>query len=98
MSQQIWVEDELDADLHVDISNLTLGSYPEENGLYDEEGMWSISSIAVSWTKRILHTEPGLAVPELDEATLASVQHQIAQQAAFAQIPEVVKRVRKLHS
>jgi hypothetical protein len=30
----------------------------------------------------------------IDEATLLAVQQQMAQQAAFAQIPDVVKRVR----
>jgi hypothetical protein len=30
----------------------------------------------------------------LDEATFVALQHQMAQQAAFAQIPDVVKRVR----
>lgn len=32
--------------------------------------------------------------PRIDEATLVAVQHQMAQQAAFAQIPDGVKRVR----
>ncbi|TDL20576.1 hypothetical protein BD410DRAFT_750769 [Rickenella mellea] len=32
------------------------------------------------------------AQPRIDEATMASFQHQMAQQAAFAQIPDVVKR------
>jgi hypothetical protein len=30
----------------------------------------------------------------IDDATLLAVQQQMAQQAAFAQIPDVVKRVR----
>jgi hypothetical protein len=34
------------------------------------------------------------AVPRIDDATLLAVQQQIAQQVAFAQTPEVVKRVR----
>ena len=34
------------------------------------------------------------AQPRIDEATLVAVQHQMAQQAAFAQIPDAVKRVR----
>ncbi|KAH9991984.1 eukaryotic translation initiation factor 3 subunit 6 [Russula compacta] len=32
------------------------------------------------------------AQPRIDEATLVAVQHQMAQQAAFAQIPDAVKR------
>ena len=33
------------------------------------------------------------AQPHIDEATLAAAQQMMAQQAAFAQIPDVVKRV-----
>lgn len=35
-----------------------------------------------------------IAQPRIDEATLIAVQHQMAQQAAFSQIPDAVKRVR----
>jgi len=42
-----------------------------------------------------LHHYPcAAAQPRIDEATLGAVQHQMAQQAAFAQIPDPVKRVR----
>ena len=34
----------------------------------------------------------------IDEATLLAVQQQMAQQAAFASIPDVVKRVSTLHA
>jgi hypothetical protein len=34
------------------------------------------------------------AQSRIDEATLFAVQHQMAQQAAFSQIPDAVKRVR----
>jgi hypothetical protein len=37
---------------------------------------------------------PIAAQSRIDEATLVAVQHQMAQQAAFAQIPDAVKRVR----
>lgn len=36
--------------------------------------------------------EPGLQ-PQIDEATFAAMQQHMAQQAAFAQVPDVVKRV-----
>ena len=36
---------------------------------------------------------PPAAQSRIDEATLLAVQQQMAQQAAFAQIPDVVKRV-----
>jgi len=51
----------------------------------------SIRSVIVS----TLSSFPCVAAqPRIDEATLVSVQHQMAQQAAFAQIPDAVKRVR----
>jgi hypothetical protein len=34
--------------------------------------------------------------PQIDESTLVSMQQHMAQQAAFAQIPDVVKRVSNL--
>jgi hypothetical protein len=40
------------------------------------------------------HFPCAAAQPRIDEATLVAVQHQMAQQAAFAQIPDAVKRVR----
>jgi len=35
--------------------------------------------------------------PRIDEATLIAVQQQMAQQAAYAQVPDVVKRVSTFH-
>lgn len=37
------------------------------------------------------------AQPRIDESTLLAVQHQVAQQAALAQIPDAVKRVSSSH-
>jgi hypothetical protein len=37
-------------------------------------------------------------VPRIDEATLLAMQQHVAQQVAFAQIPDVVKRVGLLSS
>lgn len=37
---------------------------------------------------------PAAAQPRIDEATILAVQQQVAQQAALAQIPDAVKRVR----
>ena len=38
------------------------------------------------------------AQPRIDESTLLAVQQQVAQQAALAQVPDPVKRVRSLAS
>jgi hypothetical protein len=40
------------------------------------------------------HSPWAAAQPRIDEVTLVAVQHQMAQQAAFSQIPDAVKRVR----
>jgi hypothetical protein len=42
------------------------------------------------------HSPCATAQPRIDEVTLVTVQHQMAQQAAFAQIPDAVKRVRPI--
>ena len=39
------------------------------------------------------HSPCAAAQPRIDEATLVAVQHQMAQQAAFSQVPDAVKRV-----
>lgn len=85
----LWVTEEIDDDLQVDV-NLALGNYAQ-NGLYDD-GAYIRSKFSVP--AAILRTA---AQPRIDEATLVgvvAVQHQMAQQAAFAQIPDAVKRVR----
>lgn len=38
--------------------------------------------------------EPGAQLSQIDETTFVAMQQHMAQQAAFAQIPDVVKRVR----
>jgi hypothetical protein len=84
----LWVTEEIDDDLQVDV-NLALGNYGQ-NGLYDD-GTYIRSNFCLSSASSFLRTA---AQPRIDEATLVAVQHQMAQQAAFAQIPDAVKRVR----
>jgi hypothetical protein len=82
----LWAtEEEIDEDLQVDV-NLAIGNYGQ-NGLYDDGTAMVFMSIG-------LFTLRWIAQPRIDEATLAAVQHQMAQQAAFSQIPDAVKRVR----
>ena len=80
----LWATEEIDEDLQVDV-HLAIGNYGQ-NGLYDD-GLY-IRSVIVS------PSSSAAAQPRIDEATLVAVQHQMAQQAAFAQIPDAVKRVR----
>jgi translation initiation factor 3 subunit L len=86
----LWVTEEIDDDLQVDV-NLALGNYGQ-NGLYEDGSylrlIFRLSSVL---TPSLLRNA---AQPRIDEATLVAVQHQMAQQAAFAQIPDAVKRVR----
>lgn len=84
----LWAAEDIDEDLQVDV-HLAIGNYGQ-NGLYDD-GLY-ICSVIVSLPTSF----PYIAAqpPRIDEATLVAVQHQMAQQAAFAQIPDPVKRVR----
>jgi len=85
----LWVTEEIDDDLQVNV-DLAMGNYGQ-NGLY-EDGAYIRSNFCLSFAS-FLRTA---AQPRIDEATLSlvAVQHQMAQQAAFAQIPDAVKRVR----
>lgn len=89
MAQQrkaLW-ESDLDEDLHdVDLS-LAIGTYGQ-NGLYDD------GKISAHPANNLAYVY--LAQPRIDEATLLAVQQQVAQQAALAQVPDAVKRVRLL--
>jgi translation initiation factor 3 subunit L len=80
----LWATEEIDEDLQVDL-HLAIGNYGQ-NGLYDD-GPYIRSAI-------VSLSSSAAAQPRIDEATLVAVQHQMAQQAAFAQIPDAVKRVR----
>jgi translation initiation factor 3 subunit L len=80
----LWATEEIDEDLQVDV-HLAIGNYGQ-NGLYDDGPF--LRSVIVS-----LSSSAAAQPPRIDEATLVAVQHQMAQQAAFAQIPDAVKRV-----
>ena len=93
MAQQrkaLW-ESDLDEDLHDVNLNLAIGTYGQ-NGLYDdgEDASHSTPEHTISRV-RIL-----AAQPRIDESTLLAVQQQVAQQAALAQVPDPVKRVRHI--
>ena len=83
---ELWnAEQDIDDELaDVDL-NLAIGSYGQS---YDD----GIQSSVLSG--HLLNNFDILAQPQIDEATLAAAQQMMAQQAAFAQIPDVVKRVR----
>ncbi|EED77840.1 predicted protein [Postia placenta Mad-698-R] len=86
MSQQRKALWDVDEDLQdVDLS-LAIGNYGQ-NGIYDE----GERSPACKYSKRHANARRA-AEPRIDEATLLAVQQQMVQQAAFAQIPDVVKR------
>lgn len=91
MSQQrmaLWAAEEIDEELQdVDLS-LAIGNYGQ-NGMYDD-GALRISIFCLFGTIIVPIAQP----PQIDESTLMAMQQHIAQQAAFAQIPDVVKRVR----
>jgi translation initiation factor 3 subunit L len=88
----LWAAEDIDEDLQVDV-HLAIGNYGQ-NGLYDD-GPY-IHSVITPLLYPQAHHSPCTAAqpPRIDEATLVAVQHQMAQQAAFAQTPDPVKRVR----
>ena len=92
--KSLW-EADLDEDLQDVDLNLAIGNYGQ-SGLYDD-GLSRYEPITFSPLTVLLSP----AQSRIDEATLLAVQQQMAQQAqqvAFDQIPDVVKRVRCTHS
>lgn len=85
----MWAaEAEIDEELQeVDLSH-AIGNYVQ-NDLYDdgEPSIERNSECCVNGVSAEAQTR-------IDDAALAAMQQQMAQQAAFAQIPDVVKRVR----
>ncbi len=95
MAQQrmsLWATEEIDEDLQdVDLS-LTMGAYGQ-NGFDDGE------HANIGLVHFLMVSPIAMQQPQFDESTLIAVQHQMAQQAqqaAFSQIPDVVKGVRVL--
>lgn len=90
-SQQrmMWANDaEIDEDLHEVDMNIAMGSYGQE-GMY-EDGELSNKCCPPSFVDEFE------VQSRIDNVALAaSMQQQIEQQAAFASIPDVVKRVRR---
>ena len=82
----------LDEELQDVDLNLAIGNYGQ-SGLYDD-GLSRYEPITISPLTVLVSP----AQSRIDEATLLAVQQQVAQQAAFAQIPDVVKRVRCTYS
>ena len=91
MSEQrlsLWNAEE-DLEEVVDLS-LAIGNYGPN--VYDD-GLPALSFIFSHLEKKIpVHIQQ----PQIDESTLIAMQQHIAQQAAFSQIPDVVKSVRGL--
>ncbi len=90
MAQQrmaLWAAEDIDEELQdVDLS-LAIGSYGQ-NG-FDEGAL-----VIVREPCPCAHMDNTAQIPpQIDESTLISVQQHMAQQAAFAQIPDVVKGV-----
>jgi translation initiation factor 3 subunit L len=91
MSQQrmaLWAtETEVDEDLQDVDLNLAIGNYGQ-NGLY-EDG----ACILCNQMNAVNLATGAIAQSRIEDTTSLAMQQQIAQQA-FAQIPDVVKRVR----
>ena len=94
MAQQrmaLWAA-EADIDEDVDLS-LAIGNYGQD-GLYDDGQLTpSILSSIQCHSHSFLPVTAHIQQPQIDEATLIAMQQHMAQQAAFSQIPDVVKAV-----
>lgn len=87
----IWAADaEIDEDLNDVDPNLAIGNYGQN--MYDGGASYTGDRCWKTFADQRVASQP-----MIDEATLAAVQQQMARQAqqdAFSQIPDVVKRVR----
>ena len=76
------------------ISMMSISTSPSETTVR----MGSTRTVRETANWSSLHVSYGLvslaAQPRIDEATLLAVQQQVVQQAALAQVPDAVKRVR----
>src|SRR5438477_9881326 len=92
----LWVaEGEIHDDLQDVDPSLAIGNYGQ-NGHFDDgtcgrRPLYRHSSSHHFFGLSTAH----IAQPPIDEATLLAVQQHMAQQAAFSQIPDVVKAVRR---
>lgn len=83
----IWAADaDLDDDVELNLLNLVIGNYGQNNFEDGALDQWSSQPIL------IIHAAP-IQQPHLDGPDMTAIQQHVAQQAAFAQIPDVVKAV-----
>ena len=80
----LWAAEDLEED--VDLS-LALGSYGQ-NDTYNDGQLDNPFCVLCSYVL--------LAPPQIDESAFLAMQQHMAQQAAFSQIPDVVKGVSNL--
>ena len=93
MAQQrmsLWATEDIDEDLQdVDLS-LAMGAYGQNTF---DDGELNHDPVLPSPSSHSNKPKAHIPQPQFDESTMMAVQHQIAQQTAFAQIPDVVKAV-----
>lgn len=78
-------------ELEEDEGDVDIGSF---GPVYDESKIFRPARRTLAYNLLVL-AQPA---PMIDEAALIAMQQQLAQQAAFAQIPNEVKRVRHSHN
>ena len=85
----LWVaEAELDDDLQDVDPSLAIGNYGQNGHNYDDS---KVSTPRLSFSGLPFFTTVDISKSPIDEATILAVQQHMAQQAAFSQIPDVVK-------
>ena len=93
MAQQrlaLWNAEE---DLEEEVDLLTIGNYGQ-NMQYEDGDFFFLYEDCRGWWTNSAHIHQ----PQIDESTFIAMQHHIAQQAAFSQIPDDVKSVRLTYS
>ena len=89
MAQQRLALWNAEDDLEEEVDLLTIGNYGQNIQYEDGE----LSFFFFIWTN-VNKNSAHIHQPQLDESTLIAMQHHMAQQAAFSQIPDDVKGVR----
>ena len=95
MAQQRLALWNAEDDLEEDVDLLTIGNYGQNIQYEDGELIFFLFFFIVMVDETI---SAHIHQPQIDESTLIAMQHHMAQQAAFSQIPDDVKGVRLTYS
>ena len=93
MAQQRLALWNAEDDLEEEVDLLTIGNYGQNVQYEDGKFSFFIFFFHFFFSIRRLSFTAHMHQSQIDESTLMAMQHHIVQQAAFSQIPDVVKSV-----